>query len=85
MSSIPRYKITKKLLGTLSKATQSSLLERETSLLIYGAEVFANLPNKLSKHRKDKVKSLELAMHQNLDVLGLNSNFLKKLILTFKK
>lgn len=84
LTSISRYKNARKMLATFSKAADSSLFEKETLIVIYGAEVLAHLPKRLSRHQKEKVRVLRKRIAGSLAVLGLDKSVLHTLISGFR-
>lgn len=85
LTSIPRYQSAQKILATLSETVTSSLFEKETLVVIYGAEVLAHLPKTLTRHQKERVRTLRKEVTENIATLGINETVLDELILHFKQ
>ena len=83
LTSIPRYQNARKILTNLSQAASSSLLEKETMTVIYGAEALAHLPKALSRHQKERVRILRKGINDSLKSLGLHTDALERLTSLF--
>lgn len=83
LTSIPRYQNARKVLATFSESASSSLFEKETLMVIYGAEVLAHLPGELSRHQKKRVRTLRKKIADSLVSLGLDENVLDEIISSF--
>lgn len=83
LTSIPRYQNARKVLATFSESASSSLFEKETLMVIYGAEVLAHLPEELSRHQKERVRTLRKKIADSLVSLGLDENVLDEIISSF--
>lgn len=83
LTSITRYQNARKVLATLSESANSSLFEKETMMVIYGAEVLSHLPKDLSRHQKEKVRILRKKIIDSLAALGLDGNALDEIISNF--
>ena len=83
LTSIHRYQSAQKILTNLSEAATSSLFEKETLLVIYGAEALAHLPKTLSRHQKERVRILRKEITENIAELGISETALDELISYF--
>lgn len=84
LTSVTRYQNARKVLATFSKVANSSLFEKETMTVIYGAEALAYLPKALSRHQREKVRVLRKKITDSLTILGLGEDIFDKIISNFK-
>lgn len=85
IGSISRYQEAYKTLVSAYNTASSSLFEKESISLIYGAEVLAHIPNELSEHQKEKIRLLNKKMQFDLKNLGAFEDVLTKLSNHFKQ
>jgi hypothetical protein len=83
LTSISRYQNARKILTKFSESADSSLFEKETLMVIYGAEVLAYLPKDLSRHQKERVRILRRNITDGLTALGVGEDALNQMTQNF--
>jgi hypothetical protein len=81
LTSIPRYRRANAVLARRCRAAMSSLLEK----VLYGAEALAHIPSALSRHQRQKARSLRKRVAESLAALGGDEAILDELISLFKR
>lgn len=85
IESLDRYRKAAQLLKKEVVAAGSSLFKSEVRSILFGSELLAHSPQKLTGKRKERVNALKRELFNNALNLGVDKNIIETLINFYKK